>query len=78
MPPLQSSQQQPDIVSSSLITSQQQQQQPATLDQNLERLFSFSIIETKDDYEEVSRSKVIFDFNYYFFSLFKIENVSQL
>ncbi|XP_027196781.2 LOW QUALITY PROTEIN: integrator complex subunit 3 [Dermatophagoides pteronyssinus] len=52
MPPLQSSQQQPDIVSSSLITSQQQQQQPATLDQNLERLFSFSIIETKDDYEE--------------------------
>lgn len=76
MPPLQSSQQQPDIVSSSLITSQQQQ--PATLDQNLERLFSFSIIETKDDYEEVSRSKVIFDFNYYFFSLFKIENVSQL
>lgn len=58
MPPLQSSQQQPDIVSSSLITSQQQQQQPATLDQNLERLFSFSIIETKDDYEEVSRSKV--------------------
>ncbi|XP_046913498.2 integrator complex subunit 3 isoform X2 [Dermatophagoides farinae] len=51
MPPLQSQQQQQtDIVSSNLISSQQQQ--PATLEQNLERLFALSPVETKDDYEE--------------------------
>ncbi|OTF70924.1 DUF2356 domain containing protein, partial [Euroglyphus maynei] len=45
MPPLQS--QQSDIVSTNLISSQ-----PATFEQNLEWLFSLSLLETKDEFEE--------------------------
>lgn len=69
MPPLQSQQQQQtDIVSSNLISSQQQQ--PATLEQNLERLFALSPVETKDDYEEVSPFCLCFFFVLSFYNHF--------